>query len=167
MDIYDAFAISFLGLFCVYFIYCLITKAALRTFPHIARWLTRHLIWPRVFNSRHAWDPTRAQLLVLLAHWSIVAFYNIFRVKTLSQASAKSAQLSLLHIIPLLIPSQVAYVSHILDIPLHQSRFVHTILGIMAILQGSVHCVLELLQRSGPQRIDVPGATVRKPTWPW
>lgn len=165
MDIYDAFAISFLGLFAVYLLYCLITNAALRMSPNIARWLTRHLVWPTVFNSRHAWDPTRAQLLVLVAHWSLVAFYNIFRVETLSQASAKAAQLSLLHIIPLLIPSQVAFVSYILDISLHQARVAHIMLGTMAIVQGTVHFVLEVLQRSESQRIDVPGATVRNIMW--
>lgn len=166
MDIYDAFAISFLGLFAVYFLYCLITNAALSTSANIARWLTRHLVWPTVFlNSRHAWDPTRAQLLVLVAHWSLVAFYNFFRVETLSQASAKAAQLSLLHIIPLLIPSQVAFVSYILDISLHQARVAHIMLGTMAIFQGTVRFVLEVLQRSGSQRVDVPGATVRSIMW--
>lgn len=122
----------------------------------------RHLVWRHVFKSDHSLNPTRAELLLLVVHWTLAAVYNTVKVRTLSHASTKAARLSLLHAIPLLFPNQITFASYILDIPLRHARYLHNTLGIMAVIQGGIHCVLEGLQRRQRGDLEIPGTTVRE-----
>jgi hypothetical protein len=143
MDLYGAFATGFLGAFCVILLIRITTRAFRRSIPPVSRWLARHIVMSRVFDRRHT------------AHWGITAFYNVFRVRTISQASTRAGQLGLLHMIPLLSPMQTVLSSHALDISLTTAEYIHITLGSMAVVQGCLHCILNYAQETRPQKMGV------------
>jgi hypothetical protein len=103
-----------------------------------------------------------AQIICVIAHWGITAFYNIFRVQTISQASTRAGQLGLLHVIPLLSPMQIVFSSHALDISLINAEYTHITLGSMAVIQGCLHCILNYAQETRPQKISAFEIMVRE-----
>jgi hypothetical protein len=144
MDLYSAFATGFLGAFCAILLISIVIRAFRRAVPHVSRWLTRHIVMSRVFNRRHTINPTRAQIMSVIAHWGITAFYNIFRVQTISQASKRAGQLGLLHI------------------SLINAEYTHITLGSMAVIQGCLHCILNYAQETRPQKISAFEIMVRE-----
>lgn len=166
MDLYSAFATGFLGAFCAILLISIVIRAFRRAVPHVSRWLTRHIVMSRVFNRRHTINPTRAQIICVIAHWGITAFYNIFRVQTISQASTRAGQLGLLHVIPLLSPMQIVFSSHALDISLINAEYTHITLGSMAVIQGCLHCILNYAQETRPQKISAFEIMVRETKYP-
>ena len=162
MDLYSAFATGFLGALCAILLISIVIRASRRAVPHVSRWLTRHIVMSRVFKRRHTINPTRAQITCIIAHWGITAFYNIFRVQNISQASTRAGQLGLLHVIPLLSPMQIVFSSHALDISLVNAEYTHITLGSMAVIQGGLHCILNYVQQTRPQTISAFEITVRE-----
>jgi hypothetical protein len=155
MDLYDAFATGFLGAFCAILLIRILTRGFRKSIPPVSRWLARHIVMSRVFDRRHTVNPTRAQIICVIAHWGITAFYNVFRVRTISQASTRAGQLGLLHMIPLLSPMQIVLSSHALDISLTTAEYIHITLGSMAVVQGCLHCILNYAQETRPQKMGV------------
>jgi hypothetical protein len=96
----------------------------------------------------------------------ITAFYNIFRVQTISQASTRAGQLGLLHVIPLLSPMQIVFSSHALDISLINAEYTHITLGSMAVIQGCLHCILNYAQETRRQKISAFEIMVREKKFP-
>lgn len=161
MDLYTAFAIGFLGSFGAFLLFRVATRISRTTYSRISRWWTRYVVTSRVFRSRHTFNPTRAQLICLVVHLGVTAFYNAFRVQTTSQASTRAGQLCLLHLVPLLFPMQVTYTSYALDISLSNAKYAHIALGSMAIIQGCLHCILQFVHGSQLHEMSVPQISVR------
>jgi hypothetical protein len=162
MDLYAAFAIGFLGSFGALLLLRVVTRISRTTYSRISRWWTRHVVTSRTFKSQHTFNPTRAQLICLFVHLAVTSFYNSFRVHTISQASTRAGQLCLLHAVPLLFPMQVAYTSYALDISLGNAKYAHVALGIMAIVQGCLHCILQYVQGSQLEEMSVSQILVRE-----
>lgn len=162
MDLYAAFAIGFLGVFGAFLLLRVATRISRTTYSRISRWWTRYIVTSRVFSTHHTFNPTRAQLICLVVHLAVTAFYNAFRVQTVSQASTRAGQLCLLHVIPLLFPMQIAYTSYALDISLGNAKYAHVALGTTAIIQGCLHCILQYVQGSRLQKMSVSQILVRE-----
>jgi hypothetical protein len=162
MDLYAAFAIGFLGAFGALLLLRVTIRISRKTYSRISRWWTRHIVTSRVFKSQYTFNPTRAQLIYVGVHLAVTAFYNTFRVHTMPQASTRAGQLCLLHTIPLLFPMQVAFTSYALDISLGNAKYAHATLGIMAIIQGCLHCILQYVQGSQRQDMSVSQILVRE-----
>ena len=106
--------------------------------------MRRHLLLPTVFRGRHIINPTRVEVLCHLLHWTAAIIYNTWNVDSINQAALRAGQLALIHLVPLLITYQLAFVSSVLGISLNIVGKVHQSLAVMALVQGILHSVLHL-----------------------
>lgn len=145
MDLHTGFTIGFLGGFGVLLVYRRIAWTIALIYGPVTKWLTRHLILRRVFDSRHSFNPTRAQVLGCTLHWTATLIYNIYAVETYTEAAKRAGQLAVLHLIPLLLSNQLACIARIAGSSLQLTVFAHSMLGLMMIAQSLLHCLLHIL----------------------
>lgn len=147
MDLDSAFATGFLGAFVL----TLLVYQFLRAWRQLqrpgARWLTQYLTMPRMRKGRHFLNPSRAQVLAVVVHWTVTGFYNIYRVHTLADAAERAGRSALLHIVLLLAPNHIFLVSHLFGSSLTTAKYTHSMLGCMSVLQGALHCILHALDQ--------------------
>ena len=70
--------------------------------------------------------------------------YNTWNVDSLGQAALRAGQLAVIHVVPLLITYQLAFVSNILGLSLNVVGKVHQSLAVMVLVQSMLHSVLHL-----------------------
>ena len=160
MDFDSAFAIGFLGIFVLTCIIYQVTRAWQRLRQPAARWLQRHVVLPTLFSGRHLINPTRGKVILLLVHWTVAGFYNVYQVHSVPDAASRAGRSALLHILPLLTPNHAFFVSYIFQSSLPTARFIHYTLGCMSVLQGVLHCLLHAFDQEWALSLSVFDITV-------
>lgn len=106
--------------------------------------MVKHVLLPRLFHRRHLINPTRVEVLCHLIHWTAVITYNTWNVNTFGQAALRAGQLGIIHVLPLQITYQLAFVSSVLGLSLNNVKKVHQSLAVMVLVQGMLHSAIHL-----------------------
>lgn len=157
----EIFAAAFLGVFGVALFYSQATTILTNYSRPTAEWVARHALLPKIFRGRHFFNPTRIELLFHLAHWVLTIIYNTYDVHNLSQAATRASQLAVIHVIPLLATHQLSFVSDNLGLPLNGILKIHASLGLMALIQGILHSLIEIQVIGEWGSLAISGAIVR------
>lgn len=144
MDIVLGFSIGFFSIFGALFIATSASQLWRAWLPPASRWLSRHLLVPRLFRERQSVNPTRVELLCHLFHWTAVIVCNTCHVVDLNEAATRSGQLAVIHMVPLLIAYQLGFLSRLLGVSYNAIKTVHQSLAFMALMQSTLHVVLQL-----------------------
>ncbi|EMC97298.1 hypothetical protein BAUCODRAFT_23621 [Baudoinia panamericana UAMH 10762] len=121
-------------------------RLALRVGRHCSRkayiWLLYHVVYPRILpGDMHLVNPSRAEILLLLLHWSITGFFNAYDIHSRTEFSRRAGQIAVLHMLPLLASQPLSLLADILGMSLHTLLYGHTVFGVMAALQGVLHAI--------------------------
>ena len=125
--------------------------AIYRASSHISRWLQqrtlfyvfKYLIYPTFIRRRRFLGPfTRWRILCTLVHWIATAVCNVVGVRDLPQASSRAGSLATLHLVPLLFGNRLSFTADLLGLSLQTCVVLHKSIGIMAVIQASVHTIL-------------------------
>jgi len=114
----------------------------------IQGWSRLHIAYPRLFSKPFLFNPTRADTLFYLAHWSITGFCNAYCVSDLSDAGHRAGTVALLHLIVLFASPQICLTSQLLGLTLSSSYRLHRALGSMAVAQTLFHSIVLMKQIS-------------------
>ena len=144
MNINYGFAIGFFSTFGAVFVVNHVSKLCQKYGPSTSRWMYKHVLLPRIFHDWHLFNPTRIEVLCHLLHWTAVIIYDIWEVDSLNHAALRAGQLAAIHVVPLLVTYQLAFVSSVLSLSLNVVRKIHQSLAIMVLVQGMLHIVLHL-----------------------
>ena len=144
-----AFAIGFLGILGAILVINQVSTLYRTLWQPISRWLTRHIVLPRLFHGRHLFNPTRVEVLCHLIHWVATILYNTCGVTSLSQAASRAAQIAIIHIVPLLVSYQLGSVARALGLSLNAVLKIHQSVAVMATVQGALHGLIQLLIAGG------------------
>lgn len=164
MEIDHVYAIGLLGLLATLLVGYQGSRA-LRWAYH--RWVTlckyadTHLALPKIFQGRLFCNPTRAEALCHLLHWISVVVFDTYRVTTLSAAEKRTAQLAVIHLVPVTASFQLSQVANTLGWSASTVSKVHAAFGFMATLQGVAHACMHLWERHDSMHEAVPGILVR------
>ena len=145
MNIHIAFAAGFLGIFGAALVINRVSKLYRTFWLAISGRLVRHVLLLRLFHGRHIFNPTRAELLCHLLHWVATIVYNTWRVTNLSQAALRAGQIAVINIVPLLVTYQLGFASSAFGLSLNAVLKVHQSLAVMALVQGALHSIIQLL----------------------
>ena len=144
MNINRGFAIGFFSIFGAVLVVNHVSRLCRRYWPLISRWMVKHVLLPRVFRGRHLINPTRVEVLCYLLHWTAVIIYDTWNVDSFGRAASRAGELAVIHIVPLLITYQLAFVSSVLGVSLDTVKKAHQSLAVMVLLQGMLHSALHL-----------------------
>ena len=124
MDLDSAFATGFLGTFVLTFLVYQFIRLWQQLQRPVARWFTQHVTMPRIHQGRHFLNPSRAQVLSVVLHWTVVGFYNIYQVHTVVEAAKRAGRSALLHAVLLLAPNHTFLMSYLFgsSLPTANSR---------------------------------------------
>ena len=161
MDFDRAFATIFLGVFALTFLVHQVVRAGRHLRRPLIRTFERYILLPRIFKGRHRINPTRAQIACFVVHYSVAGFYNAWQVHTISDAAKRAGRSALIHMLPLLTPNHVYFLSHLFGSSLPLAEQAHYMLGCMSILQGSIHCVLQAYERHWKPSMGIVEISVR------
>ncbi|KAL3459618.1 hypothetical protein BJX64DRAFT_291124 [Aspergillus heterothallicus] len=111
-------------------------------------WSIRHMlltyfVYARVpvrFLGIDQLSPLRLILLVLFFAGTGVC--NLIHVQTLSQASQRAAEISLVLLVPLFLSGSREFPARLLGVSLETYGFIHRTIGLMSVVQATVHVVL-------------------------
>lgn len=160
MDLDSAFATGFLGTFVLTFLVYQFIRLWRQLQRPVARWFTQHVTMPRIRQGRHFLNPSRAQVLSVVLHWTVVGFYNIYQVHTVVEAAKRAGRSALLHAVLLLAPNHTFLMSYLFGSSLLTATFMHSMLGSMSVLQGSLHCILHALDQGWTPSLTIFEITV-------
>lgn len=160
MDFDQAYAIGFLGAFALVLLVHQVVRAARHLKRPLARVFKRYVLLPRIFQGRSSINPTRGQVLCFFIHCSVAGFYNIYQVQDAPDAASRAARSALLHILPLLTPNHVYFVSHVFGSSIIIAGHAHYMLGCMSIFQGALHCVLQAYEQNWTPKMGIPEIAV-------
>ena len=150
MNINRSFAIGFFSIFGAVLVLNHVSRLRRKYWHLISRRMVKHVLLPRLFRDKHLVNPTRVEVLCHLLHWTAVIIYNTWDVDSFGRAALRAGELAIIHIVPLLITYQLAFVSSLLGLSLNVVEKVHQSLAAMVFLQGCLHSVL-YLQTTGRQ----------------
>jgi len=119
-----------------------------------------HIAYPRLFSKPFLFNPTRADSLFYLAHWSITGFCNAYCVSDLSDAGHRVGNVALLHLILLFASPRICLTSQLLGLTLSSSYRLHRALGSMAVSQTLFHSVVLMKQISLTTPVGASTSTV-------
>jgi hypothetical protein len=163
MDLDRAFATGFLGAFALTFLIYQLVRLWRWLQRPVARWLTQHITMPRIRKGRHYLNPSRVQVLYVTTHLAVVGFYNIYQVHTVAKAAERAGRLALLHAVLLLAPNHTFLMSYLFNSSLSTAVFMHSMLGCMSVIQGSLHCLLHASDQGWTPSLNVFEITVIAP----
>ena len=109
----------------------------------IFKYFIHSIIIPR---SRFTSPMTLWFLIFTILYWSGTAACNIIGVTTLLQASNRAGLLSVIKLAPLITFNRLGLGANILGLSLRTFQLIHSSVGIMAIIQASIHILLILKQ---------------------
>lgn len=146
MELQKIFAAVFLGFFAVVFSSRNIRLGVRLLWRPLSTRFLRYVVYPRIFYKRR-WrylNPTRAELLLYVAHWATTITFNAYGIRSLSEASLRAAQIGTVHLLPLLAFRQLSFAADIFGFSLRSFYAIHRSVGIMATLQGIFHTAIAL-----------------------
>lgn len=164
MDLDTAFTIGFLGAVVLTLILYQIVRLLRWLRRPVRRWLTQHVIMPRIRKGRHFVNPSRAQVLAIVVHLALIGFYNIYQVRTLADAADRAGRSALLHMTLLMAPNHIILFSDLFGASLPTATCTHFVLGCMSIIQGVLHCILHALNKRWAVSLDAYEITVMYPS---
>jgi len=118
---------------------------------YISRWIQdrtvfyifKYLIYPNIIRRSRLSSPfSRWHALLLFIYRSGTVACNIVGVNTINQAGSRAGSLTTLHLIPLLFTNRLSFAADSLGLSLHNYLSLHTLVGLMALVQSLIHTVI-------------------------
>lgn len=169
MEIDRIYAIGLLGLLAALFV----GHQGLRAvrFGHrqckiLCKYAHAHLALPKIFQGRLFLNPTRLEAFFHITHWVAVVVFDTFRVNSLHTAQTRTAQLAVIHLVPLMVSFQLSCTADSLGLSLKTFLKLHGSLGLMATLHGIAHAGMHLWTRHGSAHQGPIGILVCSPRGP-
>lgn len=103
-----------------------------------------HIVHPRLFSRPFLLNPTRADTILYLVHWTATGICNAYNVGTLAEAGLRAGKIALIHLVPLFAAPHLSLSSDLLGWTLASSYRLHRALGLMAAAQGIFHCAISI-----------------------
>lgn len=163
MEIARIYAIGFLGFLAT----LLVGHQARRIVAFVygrwhnaCRYAGTHLVLPKLFRGRPFFNPTRSESLCYVLHGISVVVFNAYGVKSLIEAQTRTAQLTVIHLVPLVVCVQLSYIANALGLSLRVVSKMHAAFGSMVALHGLAHACMHLWVRKSSDETVVTGIVV-------
>jgi len=111
--------------------------------------LLRYAVYPFVLNRHRFLGPwTRAKVSLQLLYVTVNVFCNSFGVSTVKEAGVRAGTLSLINLIPVYFGFHLSFLSDLFGMSLPSYRFVHGSTGVMSVMLGLVHVIVNVASNS-------------------
>ena len=111
-----------------------------------------YLKYPTIISrGRWAGPISREELMLQLLHTASTVAFNGIGVKSIKQAGARAATLSVIHLIPLFFGTHLSFAADILGFSLRTYRIMHRSIGVSAFILGLFHVLVVIAQ--GPRLV--------------
>ena len=165
MEVDRIYAIALLGLLASLFVGHQLSRAvrwAYKQWKTLCKYANTHGTLPKIFQGRLFFNPSRSEVVCHLLHWVSVIVFDTYRVRTVSDAERRTAQLSVIHLVPLMVSFQLSQIAHSVGLSVRTTSKIHATLGLMATLQGTAHACMHLWTHRDTTNQTVPGILVRR-----
>lgn len=148
MDVTEIYACILLGSIGLLVIIRVLMMLSYQTRRSLYGRILRQFVYPRLLRQDWFLNPTRAEFVLYALHWTMTAFFNLYRVDSIAEAGLRAGSIALVHLVPLLAIPQLSMWSHYLGLSLSACQAAHRAFGYMATAQGIFHAIVSIQETS-------------------